>query len=803
MEIFSALEEPQKAPPQRPAKPLQKRMEVFSLLNEDANRAEEPYKRENRQRQEQPRQPVQKNKLSKKQRMLYQQQNELPQPDEGGVAVKPPKKAKKIVLRVLGLGTIALLILIGAIAIMLLYTTRNDDLWLELDQIPYRNETILYYTDPLTGEVGEYTRLSSTQNKEYVDGSQMPQNLKHAFVAIEDKDFYEHNGVSLKRTAFAILNEAKRIVTGSYIGGDSGLKQGASTINQQLIKNLTRDDENSNMAGYMRKIREIYRAYKMDVTYDKDTILEAYLNTISFTSNTAGVQAEAKKLFNKTVDQLTLEECASLAAITRNPSRYNPVKNPEVHLERRNYVLYEMFTQGYITEAEYNTAVAAPLALNYQGEDKREEVVTSYFTDVVIESVVKELQDQRGLTRKEAVNLLYNGGLRVYTTVVPDLQASMERTMESGNIFPQTGQTTTKYVTDENGQTTMQTVTVYPQAAMVSMDYNGGICAVVGGLGEKTVSLGLNRATSVPRQVGSSMKPIGPYALALEKNRITWSSAYMDSPSIELKDETTGEVQLWPSNASRTYSNKEMLVDTAVAKSINTVAVRVAQEVGTEALYRFVKHDLGIDTIVRADKDYSPLALGSSTYGITPLDMAKAYAMFGNGGKVTDPYCFTKITSGTGQVYVTVKAKTRQAISSDTSYVMNRLLRDVMVSGTASGMSVPGNMDSVGKTGSSDDYRDRWFVGLTPYYVTATWYGYDENLPLPVTKGYNAATTAWRNVMQRAQANLPYREFATDESVVKLKYCTVSGSQAGANCPSATGYYRNGHLPQKTCPVHG
>lgn len=687
-----------------------------------------------------------------------------------------------------------------------LHATRNDDLWLDLHTIPYKNQTQLLYTDQVTGEVGVYARIPCTQNKEYLDPALMPQQLKDAFVAIEDQKFYTHHGVDPKRTLFAIVNEGWHAVTGKYLGGR---KQGASTIDQQLIKNLTRDDEDSNMAGYLRKLREMCRALKLDAQYSKDEILGAYLNVISFTGNTAGVEAEAQKLFGKSAQYLNLQECASLAAITRNPYRFNPAVNPEDHIERRNYVLYEMHEQGYITQAEYDEAAASPLIITGNKEPELPKYVTGYFTDTVIDAAITELVNQRGISRREASNLIYNGGLRIYTTVQPQLQTSMEQVMVSGTYHPRPKVTVYgqlkdedgKPLTDESGGPVMGNVQVTPQAAMVSLDYDGGICAIVGGLGEKEISRGFNRATSAVRQVGSTMKPIGPYVTALESGYIHWSSSFYDDAVAMVKDPATGEESPWPANVTRQYTEKDILVKDALAHSVNTIAVRVGQTVGNREMYTFVHGDLGINTFVRKDAAPGPLTLGSSTYGITPLDMAKAYAMFGNGGYMVTPHCFTEIESGTGESLIKVNAPKNRVISEDTSYIMNRLLRTVVTQGTAAGLSVPGEMDSVGKTGTTSDKRDHWFIGLTPYYVTASWYGYDENVRLEASGGNNPTTLAWRAVMQQGQQGLPYKDFPEGGAVQK-DYCTVSGYAAGAACPSEQGWYHRWNTPQKGCPVH-
>ena len=684
------------------------------------------------------------------------------------------------------------------------FATQYDYLWLELEQLPYRDGTILYAQDSDTGEWVEYARLESTQQKFWVDIEEMPQNLLNAFVAIEDKTFYDHQGISVHRTVFAVLNEAIHMVTGSYIGG---IKQGASTIDQQLIKNLTRDEEASGIDGYLRKIREIYRALVLDGKYSKTDILEAYLNVISFTGNTAGVGAESVKLFNKSVSELTLEQCASLAAITKNPARYNPVTNPENHIERRNYVLYEMWQQGYITEDEYNTACSQPIGLEEGSVDVPETETTSYFTDKVIEDVRDALVEQYDLSREEASNLLYNGGLQIYTTVDPDLQAAMELVMEDAytSYFSMPAVETQARVynddgtaaVDENGDPVYETVWETPQAAMVSVDYEGRLRAVVGGVGEKEISRGLNRATGAARQVGSTMKPIGAYVLALQKDKITWSTPFPDAPVTQVEDESTGEMRDWPANVTQTYTEQDILVADALAESVNTVAVRVGQEAGIRNIYNFVTKQLHITTLTKDDVDAGPMVLGSSTHGITPYELAGAYMIFGSGGTYTTLHCYERVESGAGRVLLVPDVETEQVIDSDTAYIMNRLLRGVMEgSGTASGYSVPGEMDSIGKTGTTSDNRDFWFVGLTPYYVTATWYGYDSNFELNHTAGTSAPVRAWREVMRRAQSGLETKEFPTDASVVEREYCTVSGDLASDSCRStAVGYYKADSLP--------
>ncbi len=698
-----------------------------------------------------------------------------------------------------------------SLASYLNYSTRNDFLWLDLEQLPYRDATILYAQDA-AGEWQEYTRLSATQQKIWVPLSEIPEDLQHAFVAVEDKNFYRHFGVSIKRTVYAVLNEVKRMLTGSYFGG--GIKQGASTIDQQLIKNLTRDDDAGGLDGYMRKVRELWRAIQMDAKYDKDTIMEAYLNVISFTDNTAGVEAESIKLFGKSAKDLTLEQCASIASITKNPAHYDPRKHPEEHLARRNYILYEMWQQEYITEQQYLDASAQPIGLAPGTLEHNEPEITSYFTDQVLQEVSQQLSEAYGLDKAQTTNLLYNGGLRIYTTVDTGLQADMERTMEKSytSFFPTYGlgvrTKATRYLPsgavarDEQGNPIMDDVVEMPQAAMVSVGYDGSLRAVVGGLGEKEVSRGLNRGM-VPRQVGSTMKPIGAYALALEQDKINWSSPILDAPVRQIEDEETGEMKDWPANFTKTYSQKEILVVDALAQSINTAAVRVGEMAGVGNIYNFMKNDLGLSHMTPDDKDAGPMILGSQTKGISPYELAGAYTMFGNGGKHSTLHSYVRVTQGSGREVLVPEIETEQVISPETAYIVNRMMAQVMRgNGTAAGYSVRGKMESVGKTGTSSDNRDFWFVGMTPYYVTATWYGYDSGFELNTSAGTHAPTAAWKYVMEQSQKNLPPLEFPACDGVVTAKYCTETGGLATPKCRrTAEGYYKQSALPQ-VCGKH-
>ncbi len=297
--------------------------------------------------------------------------------------------------------------------------TKNDFLWLDLSQLDSKNASKLYIQSE-SGEYEIYAELALWQEKTWVDIEDIPLELQQAFIAVEDQDFYSHIGFSITRTIFATVNEVVFMVTGEYIGGENGMMQGASTLTQQLVKNLTADDSQSGIEGYLRKIREIYRAILLEIEYDKQTILQAYLNIISFTGDTAGVQAESIKLFNKPVSELTLEQCASIAAITKNPSGYNPVTNPEEHIARRNYILFEMYNQNYITQQQYESASAMPIGLSEGKLENVEYINGSYFTDEVIEVISGELKESYNLTDDEVLHILYFSGINIYTDLSAD-----------------------------------------------------------------------------------------------------------------------------------------------------------------------------------------------------------------------------------------------------------------------------------------------------------------------------------------------------------------------------------------------
>ena len=685
------------------------------------------------------------------------------------------------------------------LASYLVDATKEDDRFLNLNDVKLAYTTILYAEDPANpGQYVEYHRLrNDTENRVWVDLDKIPQDVIDAFIAIEDKDFYNHKGINIKRTIAAAINEYTPIKLFSS-------RQGASTITQQLVKNLTEDMDVEGMGGLFRKLREIFRAWTLEKNYSKDMILEAYLNTLRLSGQLGGVQAGANVYFDKDIGDVTLAQAASIAAITNAPTYYSPIANPENNVERRDYILYLMLENEMITQEEYDEAIAEELVVVTDHETVASSDTTSYFTDMVIDQVIADLQTELGMTAGEATSYIYSGGLRIYTTVNPIIQKAMEEEfVTDGETFGGTNYKETVVKDEATGEQRI----IYPQAAMATIDYDGKIVGVVGGLGEKTADRSLNRAVDSVRPVGSTMKPIGAYAPAIDMGYINYSTGLPDMPFKKIKDPKTEEERDWPRNyvGEGIYEEINIPVVHAIERSLNTIAVWAVDMLGPENAYDFLTNTLNISSLVPADIDHGPMALGSLSYGISPLEMAAAYAMFGNGGVYTTPYCYTTVETAQGDIILEKQVTTVQAISKDTAYIMNRALRQVIVGsrGTAAAVGGPNRMESVGKTGTTSDDMDHWFIGLTPYYCSAGWWGYDEQIPLTVNYRKHPPTLAWKNVMNIAQADLEYKNFPTSSSVITLTYCKDTGDLATESCPNqATGYYTEDNKPATTCYMH-
>lgn len=700
-----------------------------------------------------------------------------------------------------------------AVSLYVVKETQGDSDLLDLTQLELAYTTIIYsqqINDQGQPEWVEYQRLQSPEeNRIWKPLNEISPYIQHAFVAVEDENFYTHPGFSFKRTVLAAINEVFRKLTGSYL---TGSQLGASTIEQQLIKNITGEDESSGIEGYARKVKEIFRAIALDNRFSKEEILEAYLNTIGLTGNTAGVEAGANQYFGKSAADVTIAEAASIAAITKNPSRFNPYTNPEEHLKRRDDIILFMQQQGYITQAEAEAAWATPLNLVEKTTDENAAVQTDYswFTDYLIEEVIADLVEANPLNRddwnREAANdYLHNGGLRIYATVDPEVQSVMENVWLEGKYWEP--MPIENYDDPNDPDDTPRTITT--QAAGVVINYKGELVGVAGGLGQKTENRGFNRGTGMTRQVGSTMKAVEAYPLGIDMDLINYSSVLMDD-YFPIPDGKGGTRTDWPSNWSGRYSHSMTTVYEALKQSLNTVAVRVGDWVTPRTMFEFARETLGITTLdENSDIDLAPMVLGATTTGLSPYELAGAYMMYGDGGRMTSLHSYTSVRDYQGNEILEKDIVTTQAIGEDTAYIMNRLLHSVLFDrgGTAYGIHPDANvMDSIGKTGTTNDNKDVWFVGLTPKYVMATWYGYDQNEPMDDYNSYyiyknkgsqkgHPGASAFAEVMDTIQADLSEEEIVEWEkpdSVEIGAFCTISGDIPTDGCPRGTGYYKTG-----------
>lgn len=610
------------------------------------------------------------------------------------------------------------------------------------------NMTSIIYVQNKKGDWVEYQRLHGTENRIWVSFDKMPKYLGDAFVAIEDERFWENSGVDWKRTAGAIANRLLKFNSTEF---------GGSTITQQLIKNVTNDRDKD----AMRKIREIVRALLISKKLTKTEILEAYLNTIPLANGICGVQVAANYYFNKDVSELTLTESAALASITNNPTKYNPLteNGEEQNEKRRRLVLDKMLELGKITYEEYDKAYNEKLKLDDSQEDDYEIEINSYFVDTLIDQVIDELAEKYNCDTKTASMMFYNGGFKIYSTLNPDIQSSMEKVYTDINTyFPQTA-------ANLNGEK------VHAQSAMTVMDYSGHIVGIVGGAGEKTTNRGLNRATKSPRQPGSTMKPIGVYALAIDKDIVNYSSKVIDQPIKNYYGTGKSGPKEWYGYYKGTVS-----LNYAIRKSMNTVPVRLLQEVGIDTSYDFLVNKLNCKHLVPEDKNLAALALGGTNYGLTTTESAAAYAIFGNKGVYHKPTTYYKIERANGEVIFDYDETGTQAISPASATIMNHLLQEVVYGREGTGGGIAGynsNMKAYAKTGTSSESKDLWMVAGTPYYVGSVWYGFD--IQSEVSNGGSAAKI-WKAVMSGVHKNLEKKEFDDSDDVVK----------------SGGGYYKKG-----------
>lgn len=663
-----------------------------------------------------------------------------------------------------------------------------------LDEFETKVSTELYYQEPSSGEWTMYhTLFLDSENRIWADLEQIPKDLQKAVVAIEDKRFYTHKGVDWHGTARAIFS--------TIFGGSV---QGGSTITQQLVKNVTGDNQNT----VKRKVMEIYRAQELEKRYEKDEILEAYLNEVYFGYSCYGVVTASLKYFNKDVSELSLAECASLVAITNNPSLYDPLQTDwglENNRTRQLLVLGAMLEQGKIDQAAYDAAKEENVVFSNgytilggrvdvdtdkkddtdtDGGDEQPEEETetatssqSYFTDAVIEDVAAALVEKYGLTDstnpvtgevttafEQGVNMVYGKGYKIYTTQNPDYQKIAEEVCTDTSNLPYTSTYTNSYGEKETEQL---------QVGMTIVDpYTGYVVAMVGGAGVKQYDRGWNWATSA-RQCGSAIKPISVYAPALDDGTINGASTIDDYPVMVLNG------SVYPKNANGRYKGLTPL-HTAIARSTNTCAVRVVQEYGTSRSYDFMTNKLGFTTLTSQDaQQVGNMGLGGLDRGVTTEEMAAAFAAFANEGIYTAPRTFVRVEDADGNVILENEAKASVAMKDTTAALMNSLLQEVINGGTGYEGRISG-MHVAGKTGTTNNDQDRYFVGYTPYYSCAVWVGYVHNQRI-VASG-NPAASMWQKVMSRIHADLPDKDFFSCSGLTYVKVCADSGLLATDSC---------------------
>lgn len=685
------------------------------------------------------------------------------------MAANPDRKRRSLVGRIFAvigkvLGTLILVGVLTALIVACLFAKYvKEDLSQQLDfsfdSITLDQTSVIYYTDPETGKAVELQQLYGAENRTWVSYQDIPKNLRFACIAIEDKRFYEHQGVDWLRTIKASLN--------MFVGGDSTF--GASTLTQQLIKNLTDEDE----VTVRRKLVEIFRALEFEKNHSKDEILEWYFNTIYLGEGCYGVQSASRVYFGKDVSDLTLAECASLIGITNNPSIYDPYINRDKNRERQLNILWEMYDQGYIlTEEEYNEAVNQELHfVNTSGDDSGDEnEYFSYFVDQVIRDVTADLSREFGYSEKIAEQMVRAGGYSIYCTLNPEIQEKVDAVYENLDNIPKTASTQQL------------------QSGIVVLDNRtGDVVAMAGGVGEKTGSLTLNRATQSLLSPGSTIKPVTVYGPALDQGLITPATVYDDTPY------SFTDGKRWPKNTNGVYGGLTT-IRSAVSMSLNTVAVKVVSDLTPQYCFEFARDKMGLDTLVEEEvisgKTYTDIglasmALGGLTRGVTIQDMAAAYATFANQGQYRQPRTYTKVTrtvDNREEVVFDNTQDTVHAMSQKAAYYMTYMLEYAVNYGTGSPAKID-NMAVAGKTGTTTSDFDRWFCGYTPYYTAAVWCGYDVPEEVVLTESStNPSAYLWQKVMASIHEGLESQTFVRPADMVECSYCRDSGLIATDAC---------------------
>ena len=712
----------------------------------------------------------------------------------------------------------------------------------DVNIMPLGNASFIYDADgnqiqKLTGAGG---------NRISVSIDEIPLDMQHAIVAIEDERFYEHNGI-----------DPSGILRAAVVGITNGFHftEGASTITQQLLKNNVFTDwmEENTLEKFKRKFQEQYLALELEKYLTeqgkdaKSVILENYLNTINLGSGCYGVQTASQTYFGKDAKDLTLSECAVLAAIPQAPTRYNPRTHPENNQQRRSKVLSNMLEQGYITQAEYEEALNDNVyeRIQMQGQYEEQETPYSYFNDEVISQVIEDLMVQKGYTEVQARNVVYSGGINIYTTQDSWIQSVLDEEFQNPDNYPSDTQVSLDWAltvtqadgTVQNYSKEMMQVyfrnddpefdllfdsqeeaqsyidaykasilaegdtvtaertdfTMQPQACMTIIDQSTGyVKAIVGGLGEKTASLTLNRATDSYRQPGSSFKPLAAYGPALDTGAITLSTV--------IKDEPYNYADGTPVRNSDGRYHGDVTVREALVHSYNVPAVKVLTEITPETGYEYLTK-FRFSNLLPSESTHQSIALGGLTNGVSNLELTGAYAAIANGGRYIEPVLYTKVTDSDGNILLdNTNRQSTQVFRESTAYLLTNVMEDVVKRGTATDCQLD-NMAVAGKTGTTNDYTNLVFAGFTPYYTAAIWTGYDVQAEMPSSnRSFHRAL--WQKVMERIHEGLPEKEFEMPATVREVSICSETGLLARSSCDAVTEYYAVSDIPTRRCSGH-
>ena len=666
---------------------------------------------------------------------------------------QPSGSAARRILKGFGkvFGTMVLVLFLTTLifaCLFALYVKNNLSAQVDsIDGFTLDQTSVIYYEDPKTGQDVVLRKLYGGANRTWVKYEDIPKNLIHACIAIEDKRFEDHQGVDWVTTLKACVK--------MFLGrGEAG----GSTITQQLVKNITGRDE----VTVRRKLVEIFSALELEKKYTKKQIMELYLNVIALGENCEGVESASQVYFGKSVSELDLAECAALIGITNNPSIYDPYINADKNKERQVIILDQMLEQKYITQEQHDTAVAEELVLhNASGEASGDEDYYSYFEDQVINDVVRDLSEKTGYDQTIVRKMLMTGGYKIYSTLNPDVQAAVEEVYQNLDNIPKTASSQQL------------------QSGIVIIDNKtGDVVAVAGGVGEKQGSLILNRATQSYLSPGSTIKPVSVYAPALELGLITPATVMDDTPY------SFTDARHWPKNSDSIYRGL-MNINEAVGLSINTIPVKLVAQMTPEYSFEFAKEKMGLSTLVSSyvnaagdtfsDVDLAPLAMGGLTKGVTVKAMAQAYATFANEGVYREARTYTKVVDSDGKVVLDNTQQSHVAMKDMTAWYITYMLENTVESGTGTAAQIA-NMTVAGKTGTTTSDFDRWFAVYTPYYTGVVWCGYDDPEEVVLTdSSTNPAIVLWQKVMEQVHDGLANKEFNKPTNVVECTVCRDSG----------------------------